>query len=216
MSKEQTSITEKLVKTKERIADHGEVFTPRTVVGDMLDLFKNESERIDSRILEQACGEGNFLVQILSRKLATVQYKYRQNEFERYHHGLLALMSSYGIELLEDNVQICRENLMKLFKTFIGPEQPYPWYEAARNVLATNIIQADALTMTDSNGKSIRFPEWSYLGLGKYQRRDFDFGDLTQRSAFSGTLFDSYETDQLFPPRKIYGQLTVNDIAKLQ
>src|SRR3954463_10825440 len=96
------------VKSKQRVADHGEVFTPAWMVEAMLDLVKDESERIDARFLEPACGSGNFLVSILKRKLATVQARYGRSLFENRHHALLALMSTYGIELLEDNVAECR------------------------------------------------------------------------------------------------------------
>ena len=97
-----------LVKSKQRVADHGEVFTPPRMVEAMLDLVKDESERIDSRFLEPACGSGNFLVPVLTRKLATVEARYGKSDFERRHQALLALMSIYGIELLDDNVAECR------------------------------------------------------------------------------------------------------------
>lgn len=103
---------ENLVKSKQRVADHGEVFTPSWMVEDMLDLVKGESERIDSRFLEPACGSGNFLKVVLLRKLATVQARYGKSEFERNHNALFALMCIYGIELLEDNVRECRESLL--------------------------------------------------------------------------------------------------------
>ena len=72
-----------LVKSKQRVADHGEVFTPEWLVEAMLDLVKGETERIDSRFLESACGSGNFLVKILQRKLAAVELKYGKSDFER-------------------------------------------------------------------------------------------------------------------------------------
>ena len=94
--------TMSLIKSKKRVADHGEVFTPPWLVEAMLDLVKGETERIDSRFLEPACGSGNFLVQILRRKLAAVELKYGKSDFERRHYALLALMCIYGIELLTD------------------------------------------------------------------------------------------------------------------
>src|SRR3954451_4593681 len=97
-----------LVKSKQRVADHGEVFTPAWMVEAMLDLVRDESERIDSRFLEPACGSGNFMVPVLQRKLATVHARYGGSGFERRHYALLALMSVYGIELLYDNVSECR------------------------------------------------------------------------------------------------------------
>jgi type I restriction-modification system DNA methylase subunit len=109
-----------LVKTKQRVADHGEVFTPAWLVEAMLDLVKSESEKIDSRFLEPACGDGNFLVQVLRRKLAAVELKYGKSSFERQHYALLALMCIYGIELLTDNIADCRANLLAIFAEFLN------------------------------------------------------------------------------------------------
>src|SRR5215210_8715355 len=104
----------KIVKSKQRVADHGEVFTPAWLVEAMLDLVKGETERIDSRFLESACGSGNFLVQVLRRKLAAVERKFGKSDFERRHYALLALICIYGIELLADNIAECRANLLDL------------------------------------------------------------------------------------------------------
>lgn len=111
---------EEQVKSKQRVADHGEVFTPAWMVEAMLDLVKGETERIDSRFLEPACGSGNYLVQILRRKLATVEFKYSQSDFERRHYALLALMCIYGIELLPDNIVECRANLLEIFADYLN------------------------------------------------------------------------------------------------
>ena len=97
-----------LIKSKQRVADHGEVFTPPWLVEKMLDLVKGDSERIDSRFLEPACGNGNFLVPILQRKLAAVELKYGKSDFEKRHYALVGLTCCYGIELLADNITECR------------------------------------------------------------------------------------------------------------
>lgn len=203
-----------LVKSKKRVADHGEVFTPAWMVEAMLDLVKNESERIDSRFLEPACGSGNFLVQILKRKLATVESKYGKSDFEKRHHSLLALMCIYGIELLEDNANECRENLLKIFSQYLRIEENDDLLKAAQNVLVVNIIRGDALTMKDASGEPLVFPEWAYLSKGKYSRRDFKFDDLTQRSSFEGTLFDDLEMHQIFEPIRDFKQLTIDDLSQ--
>ena len=101
-----------LIKSKKRVADHGEVFTPLWLVEKMLDLVKGETERIESRFLEPTCGSGNFLVPILQRKLAAVESKYGKSDFEKRHYALLALSSVYGIELLADNIKECRANML--------------------------------------------------------------------------------------------------------
>lgn len=203
----------KLVKSKQRVADHGEVFTPSWLVEDMLDLVKGETERIDSRFLEPACGSGNFLVPVLRRKLAAVQSRYGRSDFEKRHQALLALMCVYGIEILQDNAVECRANLLKLFASYVGVGPADTWYRAAERVIAVNIVQADALTMTATDGSPIVFPEWGYLGKGKFQRRDFRYDNLTERASFQGTLFAQFEEHEIFTPTKSYPPMTAEEIA---
>lgn len=204
-----------LTRSKQRVADHGEVFTPAWMVEDMLDLVKDESERIDSRVLEPACGSGNFLVPVLSRKLATVQHRHGKSKFEKRHYALFSLMCTYGIELLADNAEECRDNLAQLFNAFLGITSDDQWARAARAVLSANIVQGDALTMTLPSGQPIIFPEWGYLGKGKFQRRDFRYDDLTQRASYEGTLFSKFDDDDLFVPSQTYPTMTVGQIAEV-
>src|SRR5437773_8642111 len=136
-----------LFKSKQRVDDHGEVFTPAWMVEAMLDLVKDESERIDSRFLEPACGSGNFLVQVLRRKLAAVELKYGKSDFERQHYALLALMCIYGIELLPDNIAECRANLLEIFAEYLNLDPLDELHRAAVCVLSQNLIHGDALTM---------------------------------------------------------------------
>ena len=211
----QSELTEqpKLVKSKQRVADHGEVFTPAWMVEDMLDLVKNETDRIDSRFLEPACGSGNFLVPVLQRKLAAVEARYGKSDFEKRHHALLALMCVYGIELLADNAVECRANLLGVFASYLSVEATDPWHRAAERVLAANIVQGDALSMTAADGSPIVFPEWGYLGMGKFQRRDFRYDNLTERASFQGTLWDHLEENEIFTPTKSYPPMTAEGIA---
>src|SRR6478752_9683382 len=129
-----------LVKSKDRVADHGEVFTPGWLVEAMLDLVKGETERIDSRFLEPACGNGNFLVQILRRKLAAVELKYGKSDFERQHYALLGLMCIYGIELLADNIAECRANVLEILAEYLHLDEPDDLYRAASYVLSQNLV----------------------------------------------------------------------------
>lgn len=203
----------KLVKSKQRVADHGEVFTPRWLVNDMLDLVADETERIDSRFLEPACGSGNFLMPILERKLAAVQERHGRSDFEKHHYALFALMCVYGIELLADNAEECRENLRETFANFLGADATSEWSRAAQAVLAANIVQGDALAMTDAFGQPIVFPEWGYLGKGKFQRRDFSYANLTQRASASVGLFAHFEEHDIFTPVRSYPALSVRELA---
>ena len=207
-----------LVKSKQRVADHGEVFTPAWMVEAMLDLVKDETERIDSRFLEPACGSGNFILQILRRKLAAVELKYGKSEFERRHYALLALMCIYGIELLADNIAECRANVLEVFANYLNLEEADDLYRAATHVLSGNLVHGDALTMRAKDGQPITFAEWGYLGKGKYQRRDFRFDVLTGSSAFSaeGSLFADLGKHEIFVPIKTHPPMTVRELAALQ
>ena len=227
-----------LVNSKQRVADHGEVFTPAWMVEAMLDLVKAETERIDSRFLEPACGSGNFLVQILRRKLAAVEHKYGQSDFERRHYALLALMCVYGIELLPDNIADCRANLLVIFAEHLNLTNSDDLYRAAFFVLSQNLVHGDAMKMrtriegcrscNPSGGhgevsfmrqhtcQPILFAEWGYLGKGRFQRRDFRFDSLTQSSAYSaeGSLFAHLGKHEIFTPTKPnYPPMTVSELA---
>ncbi len=204
-----------LVKSKQRVADHGEVFTPAWMVEAMLDLVKDESERIDSRFLEPACGSGNFLVQVLRRKLAAVERKFGRSDFERRHYALFGLMCIYGIELLADNIAECRTNMLEVLAEYLGLEGSDDLFRAAFHVLSVNLVHGDALTMRTSGGAPIRFAEWGYLGKGKFQRRDFRLDVLTQSSAFSeeGSLFAHLGKHELFVPLTTYPPMTASELA---
>jgi hypothetical protein len=211
------SATVSLVRSKRRVADHGEVFTPPDLVEAMIGLIESEAERIDSRFLEPACGSGNFLVPVLRRKLATVDARYGKSDFERRHQSLLALMSIYGIELLGDNVAECRANLVELFTAHLGLAPDDELYAAALAVVALNIVHGDALSMQtrERTPKPITFAEWAYLGRGRYQRRDFRFETLTQMSSFGeeDSLFADLGKHEIFTPTKDHGAVTVAELA---
>ena len=206
-----------LVKSKQRVADHGEVFTPAWMVEAMLDLVKGETERIDSRFLEPACGDGNFLVQVLRRKLAAVELKYGKSDFERRHFALLAVMCIYGIELLTDNIAECRDNLLATFAEYLKLVPSDDLYRAAFYVLSQNLVHGDALKMRNHDDQAITFAEWGYLGKGKFQRRDFRLDNLTMSSAFSAedSLFAKLGKHEIFTPSKTYPTLSVSELAAL-
>ena len=206
-----------LVKSKQRVADHGEVFTPAWMVEAMLDQVKGETEQIDARFLEPACGDGNFLVQILRRKLAAVELKYGKSDFERRQYALLGLMCLYGIELLPDNIAECRANLLEIFSEFLHLNDSDDLYRAAFYVLSQNLVHGDALTMRAQGDVPITFAEWGYLGKGRFQRRDFRYDSLTQSSAYSAedSLFAHLGKHEIFTPAKTYPPMTAGELAAL-
>jgi N-6 DNA Methylase len=204
-----------LTKSKQRTADHGEVFTPAWLVEAMLDLVKEESERIDSRFLEPACGSGNFLVRILKRKLASVELKFGKSDFEKKQYALLGLMCAYGIELLADNIAECRANMLEVFADYVNPDETDDLYLGASYVLSQNLVHGNAMTMRTDDNQPIIFAEWGYLGKGRFQRRDFRLDALTQMSAYSqeGSLFAHLGKHEVFTPIKTYLPTTVRELA---
>lgn len=178
---------ERQVVSKQRVADHGEVYTAKREVNAMLDLVKEETERIDSRFLEPACGTGNFLVEILNRKMEAVRRKHAKNRYEYDLASAQAVSSMYGVELLPDNVEVCRQRLFDTYKELYnsspyrgdrgGPSQELE--QCIRFLLKKNILCGDALTMLQDNGEPITFCEWTFIGNGgKVKRRDFELAEL--------------------------------------
>jgi hypothetical protein len=187
-----------LTKSKKRVRDHGEVFTPDFVVEDMLDLVINETQRIESRFLEPACGDGNFLIKILQRKLEVVKKNYKKSQFDYEKYSLLAISSLYGVELLKDNAERARERLYecfykqyhKLYKKKIEDE----FLKNIKYLLGKNIIQGDALSLKTPNGELIIFSEWSLVNGKKFKRRDFQYNDLATLDQGAPSLFSVAET----------------------
>ncbi|MDB9999666.1 SAM-dependent methyltransferase [Porticoccaceae bacterium] len=206
-----------LIKSKQRVSDHGEVFTPDWMVEEMHNLVNDETHRIDSRFLEPACGSGNFLVQILQRKLAAVELKFGNSEFEKRHYALFGLMCTYGIELLLDNIEECREKMLGIFAEYLVLERSDHFYHAADYVLAQNLVHGNTLTMRTSYDEPITFAEWGYLGKGKFQRRDFRFDALAGMSTFSvkeSPLARSGK-HKIFIPIKTYPPTAVVGLASM-
>ncbi len=199
------------VKSKQRVTDHGEVFTSEREVKAMCDLVKQETERIDSRFLEPACGEGNFLMEILSRKLEIVKKKYRKSSYDWERNSLLALGSIYGVDILQDNARACREHLYSIwekeYRFVCKKECNDETRAAARYILERNIVCGNALTLfcVDDEQKDtpepIVFSEWTFpFNDARIQRKDYTFAELVnaedpkkpQKGNSQQTLFDLY------------------------
>lgn len=175
------------IKSKDRVSAHGEVFTNPREVNAMLDLVKPETERLDSRFLEPACGDGNFLIEILRRKLAICEARVKSRQYTQLQYeenAVLAISSIYGIELLPDNAAACRERLLDYFaeqyRMLFKSKCKDACIETVRYILSKNIILGDALTYkrVDGSGEWIHICEWSPVGNGKFNRRDYEFSYL--------------------------------------
>lgn len=175
------------VKSKKRVSDHGEVFTNEREVNAMLDLVKQETERIDSRFLEPACGNGNFLAEVLRRKLSEVSNRYKKSQIEWEKNGMIAAGSIYGVDILEDNAEECRERLFKLFsKVYLdtfGTNAKSEYLKSIKFILIRNILWGDALDFTNPVTKRpIVFSEWSFAVDYKVKRRDYVFRFLVEKT----------------------------------
>jgi hypothetical protein len=195
------------IKSRQRVRDHGEVFTPDFIVNDMLDLVKQETERISSRFLEPACGTGNFMASILKRKLNAVKRQYKKSQLEYEKHALIAVASIYGIDLLEDNIKEAQEILFKIFdeeySAIYKKKTRDEFRVSVRYVLSKNILQGDALSLKNEKGDYIVFSEWSLIN-NKVKRRDFVFSELveTKKDMFNSGL-ESDSGNTVFLPKSI-------------
>ena len=170
------------IRSKERVAEHGEVFTDEREVNAMLDLVKDESSRIESRFLEPACGNGNFVIEVLNRKLGTVRRKYGRSPSDYEKFSIIAVSSIYGVDILEDNVKECRERLYDFWNAhyteICGPDCRDEVRKAAKYIIRHNILHGDALTMLKNNGEPIVFAQWDLAMGNKVQRLDYRLDSL--------------------------------------
>lgn len=182
------------VKSKQRVADHGEVFTAEREVNAMLDLVKQETERVDSRFLEPACGDGNFLAEILRRKLEAAKKRAippkrkKPLPLEYEKQAVIAIASIYGVDLLIDNVMTCRKRLFEIwdkeYTAICKKEVNEECREAVRFILSRNIVCGNALSLkeVDESGNDteepIVFSEWAFVMGSKMQRKDYRFDKL--------------------------------------
>ena len=210
---------EKQTKSKKRVRDHGEVFTAEREVNAMLDLVKEETERIDSRFLEPACGNGNFLIKILERKLNAVDKKYKRSQWDWEINALCASSSLYGVELLADNVEECRSRLFEYFKqrykALFKSKISEKYLESVRYVFRKNIGCGDALTLLQADGTPIIFSEWGFI-KSKVTRRDFTMSNLLESSErqTQATLFDLTPEEKLPVPVKQFSAVHYLEIQK--
>lgn len=202
------------IKSKKRVADHGEVFTNPREVNAMLDLVKKETGRIDSRFLEPACGDGNFLEEILRRKLTVVEKKYKSSQFEYEKYVLVAVSSVYGVDILEDNCLEARKRLFEVVektyaKLFKG-KMDFDFLDSIRYILNKNIVCGDALTglKNGTEASPIIFSEWTMLG-NNIKREDYAMNDML--------AYEEFDSDdrKVLKPRKTFAFVNYRGVKEL-
>ena len=221
------------IKSKERVAQRGEVFTAEREVNAMLDLVANECLRPDSRFLEPACGDGNFLSAILRRKLAELRRKYKKSARDYEKLSIVAIGSLYGVDIMNDNVEACRQRLFELWNAeytdHCASEASDEAREAARFIISRNIINGNALTLmcVDDEGHDTKAPivfsEWTLINGTQMQRSDYTMADLllhndTSQEGGMGNLFalteEQKEEGGIFLRRYITHYKKVQDYGK--
>ena len=196
----------KMVVSSQRVAEHGEVYTAKGEVNAMLDLVKQETDRIDSRFLEPACGTGNFLIEIMERKLTEVANRYSKSQIEYERYTVIAVSSIYGIDILEDNVESCRERLWEIFlaryRALFKDKVKEACLKSVRFILELNIVHGDALTLQTMSmpPESIVFAEWSAVNGNMIKRRDFTFKELISHADLQSLPLFSDLGDDVFIP----------------
>lgn len=192
---------ERTVKSRQRVKAHGEVFTPRRMVDQMLDLVREDVETgpnfVDRTFLEPAAGDGNFLVAILGRKLRAIERTYPRQEWP--HESLHALASIYGIELLEDNHHDAKAIMLAEFFGFlqghdIACDGGTKVHRAAAFLIDTNIVRGNTLTALGFNGQDIQFSWWNRVAgsPGVVQREPFTLASMRD-GGFDFTVYESYQ-----------------------
>lgn len=220
MPKEAKRKANKQIKSRKRVVDHGEVFTNEREVKAMCDLVNDETQRIDSRFLEPACGDGNFLAEILGRKLAVVKKKYRRSVMDFEKNSLLAVSSLYGVDIMMDNVIACRERLFKIwdkqYKAVCKKECSEDMRDSIRFILSKNIVCGNALTLheVDENGNDtknpILFSEWGFVTGPQLSRSEYTFDEILKQNEnpkqdtnVQESLFDNNNGEGKFVNRSV-------------
>lgn len=212
--------TEKQIKSRERVVERGEVFTGEREVNAMLDLVKQETERIDSRFLEPACGTGNFLVEVLRRKLAVIKRQYQKQLGELELQTTIALSSIYGIDIMQDNVEECCERLLDIVCNWYAEVHPHHSVPAEQllavwsYLIHRNILWGDALTLCEPvsqdatiiekrDAEPITFSEWSFIS-DMVVRKDYHLAALLQAQSQSvPDLFSDLGDEAFLPPKPL-------------
>ena len=193
------------IENKQRIEEYGEVFTSESEVNAMLDLVYDETQRIDSRFFEPACGNGNFLIKILERKLDVVSRKYKSSQIEFERYAFQAVASLYGVDILQDNVEECRERLLNYssegYNEFFKKTAKEQFLPTIKFVLSRNVLWGDALTLKEPGSDNpLIFSEWSFIQGSLVQRADYTLFDLVAYQPFEkGTLFSDFGDEVIIP-----------------
>ena len=175
------------IRSRDRVRSFAEVYTHDREVNAMLDLvadmFPSESDpgNTDRSFLEPTCGSGNFLVEILRRKLQYVT-RSRYGAAERFEHRILrCLASMYGLDISVDNVMEARGRMRNVvashLESHLGHLGSDALSESVEVILETNLIVADTLV----DGTEIELVEYRPGKAGTFTREWFRLDPATNQ-----------------------------------
>jgi hypothetical protein len=201
------AVEEKQIISKKRVADHGEVLTGKREVEAMLDLVKDETARLESRFLEPACGDGNFLASILERKIEVANARHKKDQPDWERAVVTAISSIYGVDIIEDNATKCRSRLfgicVKEYVANFKEKVNQDWHKTIAYILEKNIIWGDALSLktVTAEPRPIIFSQWSFVDKNMIKRHDYTFHGLLDHAGVADTPLFSDLGDDVFIPK---------------
>ena len=211
---------EKQIKNRDRVTKFAEVNTSEKEVNNMLNLVSEETDRLESRFLESACGDGNFLIEILNRKMKVLVKNFKKNQYEFERNSIIVIGSLYGIDILIDNIVIARERLFKKFlseyKSLFREKTDKKFIDSIYFIIEKNLVQGNALTLKKVNSdKPILLSQWSIIE-DKVKRREYSFANLVSYSPFEeDSLFsDLGEEVEIPKTENDYKLIKYNEIFK--
>lgn len=182
-----SSVLEKIIVSEDRVASHGEVFTPTEIVCDMTNLIGCNTERFDCVVLEPSCGTGNFLIEILDRRISRVRKTYMRSQNEYEHYIFVSISTLFGIELIHENILECRKRMFSKVEDFylrdFENSANLKFLELLKFVISKNIVHGNFITgMNASSSDKMTFTQWTFFKTKKLKRRDFVLESLSSKA----------------------------------
>ena len=176
-------IMERQVKSKQRVSDFGEVYTAHRQVTDMLDLIPAEAVGIDTTYLEPACGNGNFIIEILKRKFALITAK---DPWTYSIFMLRCVASVYGVDIQKDNTMETVDRIVaateKVYEKAFHRLPNTLVTDAVRKIALRNIVWGNTLTGETGDGDPLSFHEWDIREDGSIMSKEYALTDMIRHN----------------------------------
>lgn len=191
------------IKSKDRVSNFGEVFTPAWLVDEMLDLVRPSLLEPDFRVLEPACGTGNFLVRIAELRMQKIVDELSDGE-SLFPKILMAMRTLFGVELQRDNVDECKSALIEAALRHLPDDVSGDHLDAMKMIVEENILCGNARSWTDESGEPLLIPVWEIDDFGNGVAAYFELNQLVDKSFSDGSLLDKeFQRQNISPTRQL-------------